>query len=624
MGSTSSLRARRKVVGVDLNPMACFIADNEVKNIKLQPVSKLFKKIEKEAKPKINKLYEVTCEKCGKLAIGKEFLWSTVVICPNQVCNKSVVLSETKKVSGGRYECPNCKSVFAMMDCERVGEKLINVEYVCPHCGSASNKTPTSDDLERYQRNIGELELMVQNGQLIYPQDRIPDGDRVRDDALYKKGYTNFYKLFTTRNLLANALLKKIILDSDTDSEPRKAIMFAFSSSLSWTNRMRQEKGGWGYHGYWLPDISYESNVWDMFKKQFDGGVHCFWKGKMYSNKEFGNFAVPAKDFTTLESGKASYLLLCQSSHQLPLPNNSIDTVITDPPFGGNVQYAELSNFWTVWLKETLGLDNVIDNTLEAIQTRHTGFATEKSLDHYEDMLYRIFKECHRVLKPDGWMVLTFHNRDLKVWMGLHRAAHRAGFRLPSASEDPNRGMLYQPPIEHYTTTLHQRATGSMLGDFILSFKRDTVVLNDSTSSVLSTEEENDLLKKIEELIKYHGGADDNLLMIGLLPYLETDKHILHKIGDKDLWSLLSKNFVWVEKQKKWFTKDMVDNEAHAVKVIDFIPAEHLTEQIIYSFLNEKQIASFDEILAVVYKQLVNSHKPGIDTIHTVLHKICD
>jgi hypothetical protein len=186
-------------------------------------------------------------------------------------------------------------------------------------------------------------------------------------------------------------------------------------------------------------------------------------------------------------------------------------------------------------------------------------------------------------------MVLTFHNRDLKVWMALHRAAHRAGFRLPSASEDPNRGMLYQPPIEHYTTTLHQRATGSMLGDFILSFKRDTAMLYDGTSSSLSTEEENDILKKIEELIKYHGGTDENLLMIGLLPSLETDMHILHKIGDKDLWSLLSKNFIWVEKQKKWFTKDMVDTEAHTVKAIDFIPAEQFTEQIIYSFLSEQQ-----------------------------------
>jgi Adenine-specific DNA methylase containing a Zn-ribbon len=295
-----SLRSRRKVVGVDLNPMAWYIVDNEVRNIKLQTVSKLFKKVEKEVKPQINKLYEVTCDTCGKLALGKESLWSKVVRCPNLNCSNPVVLNDAKKVSGGRYECPICNIVFEVIKSERLGEKLINVDYCCPHCGVSSGKTPTDKDLERYKHAIDELETMTTIGQLSYPEDMIPDGDRVRDDALYKKGYTHFYTLFTRRNLLANALLKKTILASDADTDARKALIFAFSSSLSWTNRMRQEKGGWGYHGYWLPEISYESNVWDMFKKQFDGGVHSFWKGKTYSNKEFGNFALPAKDFNAL------------------------------------------------------------------------------------------------------------------------------------------------------------------------------------------------------------------------------------------------------------------------------------------------------------------------------------
>jgi DNA modification methylase len=620
-----SLRARRKVVGVDLNPLAWFIVDNEVKNIKLQSVKKQFNKIEKIIKGDINQLYEVSCDNCKKTATTKWARWSTVLKCPLPACNQIIVISDAKKVSAGRYLCPSCNSTFRASECERLDERLIEISYHCNHCGTTANRKPTADDDERYKNIVNKFTLMVDNGELTYPEDNIPDGDRVRDDALYVKGYTNFYQLFTRRNLFANSLLKKAIIDSGADSDITSALLFVFSSSLSWSNKMRKDTGhGIEHHGYWLPDIYYESNVWDMFEKQFDTGMHCYWKGKTYSNRELGNFAVPTKEFSALVNGKASYMLLCQSSHQLPIPNNSVDIVITDPPFGGNVQYAELSNFWAVWLKETLGTDGVIDNALEAIQTRHMGFASEKSLDHYEDMLYKIFKESYRVLKPEKWMVLTFHNRDLKVWMALHRAAHRAGFRLPLASEDPNRGMLYQPPIEHYTTTLHQRATGSMLGDFILSFKRDTAMLYDGTSSSLSTEEENSILKKIEELIKYHGGTDENLLMIGLLPYLETDMHILHKIGDKDLWSLLQKNFVWVEKEKKWFTKDMVDAEAHTVKAIDFIPAEHFTEQIIYSFLSEKQPASLDEILAIVYKNLVNSHKPGIDTIHKVLQKICD
>jgi hypothetical protein len=621
-----SLRARRRVIGVDLNPIAWFIVDAEARPIKLEKVRKQFKKVEKAVKEEINQLYEVTCDTCGKPATTRWSLWSAVVICPQPDCNKVMVLSEVKKVSGGRYVCPACNRPFNVIDCKRLDEKMVRIAYRCPSCGTSSERAPTGDDVERCQQTTSKLAKMVEDGQLSYPQDMIPDGDRVRDDALYKKGYTHFYQLFTKRNLLANSILRKAITSLDSDSETAKALLFVFSSSLSWSSKMRKDTGhGWEHHGYWLPDIYYESNVWDMFKKQFDGGPHCYWKGKTYSNQEFGDFAVPAEDLSTVAEGKASYLLLRQSSDKLPLPDNSVDVVITDPPFGGNVQYAELANFWAVWLKDSLGLQGTIDNSLEAIQTRHTGFATEKSLGHYEEMLFRIFKECHRVLKADRWMVLTFHNRDLKVWMALHRAANRAGFRLPSASEDPYRGMLYQPPIEHYTTTLHQRAAGSMLGDFILSFKRETALPYEMTDSALSTDEEQELVNKTQELIQYHAGADDSTLMTGLIPYL-TEKHIFHKIGNKDLKSFFNEHFVWVDvdKKKKWFTKDMVDPEAHTIKPIDYIPAEKFTEEVVYSFLKDKKYASLDEIISVIYQQLVNSHKPGTSTISKVLQRICD
>jgi len=619
-----SLRARRRVVGVDLNPMAWFIVDAEARPIKLEKVRKQFKKVEKAVKEEINQLYEVTCDTCGKPATTVWSLWSAVVICPQTDCNEVMVLSEAKKVSGGRYLCPFCNRPFNVIDCKRLDEKMVRIAYRCSSCGTSSERAPTGDDVERYQQAISKLAKMVEDGQLSYPQDTIPDGDRVRDDALYKKGYTNFYQLFTNRSLFANSILKKAITSLDSDSETTKALLFVFSSSLSWSSKMRKDTGhGWEHHGYWLPDIYYESNVWDMFKKQFDGGPHCYWKGKTYSNQEFGDFAIPAQDFSAIANGEASYLILCRSSHELPLPDNSVDVVITDPPFGGNVQYAELADFWAVWLKKALGLQGIIDNTLEAIQTRHSGFPTEKSLSHYEEMLFRIFKECHRVLKADRWMVLTFHNRDLKVWMALHRAANRAGFKLPSASEDPYRGMLYQPPIEHYTTTLHQRAAGSMLGDFILSFKRETAIPYEMTGSTLSTDEEQELVNKTQELIKYHAGADDTMLMTGLIPYL-TEKHIFHKIGNKDFKSFFNEHFVWVDKEKKWFTKDMVDPEAHTVKPIDYIPAEKFTEEVVYSFLKDKKYASLDEIISVIYQQLVNSHKPGTSAISKVLQRICD
>ncbi len=173
-------------------------------------------------------------------------------------------------------------------------------------------------------------------------------------------------------------------------------------------------------------------------------------------------------------------------------------------------------------------------------------------------MLFKVFKECRRVIKPNGWMVLTFHNRDIGVWMSLHRAALRAGFRLPASDESADRGMLYQPPVHNYTQTIHQRAAGSMLGDFILSFKPvQPPIQLESIKSQLSTEEEKALQNKVEEIIRYHGGADETTLMTGLIPYLH-ERALLHRIAKYDLKSLLEGgHFQYVAKDKKWYTKDM-------------------------------------------------------------------
>ena len=67
----------------------------------------------------------------------------------------------------------------------------------------------------------------------------------------------------------------------------------------------------------------------------------------------------------------------------------------------------------------------------------------------------------------------------------------------------------------------------------------------------------------------------------------------------------------------------MMDSTTKVLKPLDFIPAEQLTEQIVYSFLSEKKYASLDEILCAVYAQLVNSYRPGVPAINKVLDKIC-
>ena len=403
----------------------------------------------------------------------------------------------------------------------------------------------------------------------------------------------------------------------------QEPMLFVFTSMLyECTCRLCHIKDGTVVkpgHDWWPPVIFASNNVWRHFETRYSTVCRGFREVKA----QIGSFYQPATVFGQLKE-EATALIITGSSENMPLPDASVDVIITDPPFGSNVQYGEQTDLWVVWIKDILGVSELTDKTKEAIATRHTGFATAKSLEYYENKLCDIFKECHRVLKPSGWMVMTFHNRDLAVWMALQRAANKAGFKLPSEVEDPNRGMLYQPPIEQYTTTLRQRPTGAMLGDFILSFKRQESPSHlETIVEALSSEEEELLRQRAEELIDFHGGADENLLMTGMLPYLQ-ERNLLHRLRRFDFRRFFNEHFTYDRVQKKWFNEEHLDNEGKPLTIIEYVPAEQLTEQLIVDHLYRHQYASLDDLLGVVYSTLVNSHRPGAETVYKTLSRLCD
>ena len=207
-------------------------------------------------------------------------------------------------------------------------------------------------------------------------------------------------------------------------------------------------------HAYWIYPRSLEINVWNTFERRLQAVL----RGKRYANQYIGNCVV-AKTFEELQNGPATCLLITASSARLPLPDESVDAVITDPPYGGNVNYAELSDYWVTWNsdgKTTSKSEEVVIN-----KTRH------KTLEDYQTALYNVFKECHRVLKLRRPLVSTFNSKDLRVVASFVAAASQAGFAL-----HPN-GLLYQQPIRAYTTTFHAMQIGAFVGDFIFTFVKE-------------------------------------------------------------------------------------------------------------------------------------------------------
>ena len=122
----------------------------------------------------------------------------------------------------------------------------------------------------------------------------------------------------------------------------------------------------------------------------------------------------------------------------------SVDVVVMDPPYYDNVMYAELSDFFYVWLKRTAGqvvpelfTRRLTDKENEAVANpmRFAGQKGAKALAgrDYQQRMARLFAECRRVLKPDGIMTLMFTHKANGAWDALTKGLIEAGFVITAS-----------------------------------------------------------------------------------------------------------------------------------------------------------------------------------------------
>ena len=132
------------------------------------------------------------------------------------------------------------------------------------------------------------------------------------------------------------------------------------------------------------------------------------------------------------------------SADAMPLPDASVDCIVMDPPYYNNVMYAELSDFFYVWLKRTAGLlypelfaDPLTNKDREAVANpaRFAGQkgALELAGVDYEQRMGSIFAECRRVLKPGGVMTVMFTHKATGAWDALAGGLIKAGFIITAS-----------------------------------------------------------------------------------------------------------------------------------------------------------------------------------------------
>lgn len=134
-------------------------------------------------------------------------------------------------------------------------------------------------------------------------------------------------------------------------------------------------------------------------------------------------FHTVANSFAEFREGKGVYLS-CGDSADTDLAAESVDAVITDPPFFDNVHYSQLADFFYVWQRHLLGLGGFY----AADTTRSSEEVQQSDAAIFTERLAGVWLECDRVLKRDGILVFTYHHSRAEGWQCVLASLRRAGF----------------------------------------------------------------------------------------------------------------------------------------------------------------------------------------------------
>ncbi|MFZ1720559.1 MAG: DNA methyltransferase [Candidatus Moraniibacteriota bacterium] len=543
------IKTGRKVVACDINPLSNFIVQNMFHSDFSYALQKAYEDILKYLANITRDSFEVGCPHCKKKSEVAWYELAHTTMC--NICESPITLLEKNKIRNGIYKCSNLKcwgrkTGVSVARVRRDEPVYLSAHGKCLECNEKFSINVNGSLLDINRAHTSKLKRTSKKKGVELPQEIIPlEWDRQKEDVLYEKGIVTFQDLFTKKNLSINYLLLEKIKEYRKNKEVYSILRFVFSDSLRDTNIMTFTNGtwqngtpsSWAKHAYWIPSQFCEVNPLTSFRKSFENIKKC-----IEFNASIGIKAKRAKRIQDFK-GSANLYIHTGVLKDMALPAKSVDAVITDPPYGSNVQYLELSHFWYMWNKDVYER-NQIDTSLEAVVNRKKNIKNAKGYKTYEDSLYDVFSESHRVLKNGGHIVMTFNNKDLKAWLALLISLFRSGFHFEVG------GITFQDGVSNYKHTAHTKAAGSPYGDFVYEFVKDTPSQTNSLTQFDRDQLVEYIKKEIDTAIRSYNKnkTDRNAILVGLfnkiVPEIESFVRISKKEGVMmdDLYEVFSQS----------------------------------------------------------------------------------
>ena len=383
----------------------------------------------------------VVCHACGDLTEVDDLRY------PGDCRSCDTPLAVSGPAKRNRCKCSHCGAMnqYPNPASGPPKHRMFAIEYHCPQCRSHHRgryfKVPDERDLGKFAEASSRFQDLDPK---FIPDEEIPSGDET--DRLHRWGYSRYREMFNDRQLVSLEMSCRIITEQ-TDARIRNALATNLSDLLRYQNMLcrydtmaLKSLDIFSIHGFPVGLVECESNLIGISKASGgnigSGGwtniIEKYTKAKAYCDQPFEiryegkkKIKIPIVGEWIGEKGNGilsdelrQVELHCRNAMRVNLPPGSLDAVFTDPPYFGNVQYAELMDFCYVWLRQLVAPEGTL---FEEASTRSPNELTrnatlDRGLHHFVQGLSAVFKRMAAALKPGAPLAFTYHHNRIDAY----------------------------------------------------------------------------------------------------------------------------------------------------------------------------------------------------------------
>lgn len=408
MTGLAAVTAGRKAVLSDISVLGQHIATGYVADVSSSDLRAAADEAMQTARAAMGDIYSTRRASDHATVEMTRTVWSFTYSCPS--CRTEIVYYDHLSPSGAPpKDCSSCGGPFVRRNWLRGRD--VPVEVVVKGENNKLTPQPVSD-FDRSMIAAAADDLRQQHvPSLPITEDR----EMYSRSGLGKAGLTETAQFFSPRNAIALLELWQAI-NAVADDSVRRKLRFAFTAILPRASRRYQWSAQRPLNAqnqtYYIAPVYYEWNVFELFARKVEASLRA-------TQELFG--WGDGSLFRPSTCGDLSYEL-ASADRLKHLEDASVDYVFTDPPFGSNIFYSDMSLFHEAWLGRTT------DQEHEAV-VHTTGKRKSGAQERYETLLRGAFSEAYRVIKPGRYMSVVFGNSSGRIWGLVQRALRDAGFK---------------------------------------------------------------------------------------------------------------------------------------------------------------------------------------------------